>query len=84
MVAAEAVVCHAFGVSRLERLRSRCFLGNEPSRCLLVALGFTPVGVGHAYAPARQEMVTTQEFELGLKQWRLLRCLHGRSKTPAS
>ena len=79
--AANAVVEHAFKVSGLERLQSRCFLGNEASRRLLTALGFRPAGIGSAYAPVRGKLVTTQNFELSAKEWDLLRTSARRSKT---
>src|SRR5262245_55544563 len=42
----EAVVDHAFRVSLLNRLNARCMLGNEPSRRVLVGLGFRPTHIG--------------------------------------
>jgi RimJ/RimL family protein N-acetyltransferase len=81
--AAQAVVDHAFAVTRLDRLQSRCFLGNEASRRLLIAVGFRPAGVGNACAPVRRNMVVTQNFELTAREWGLLRPNLPRSKTIA-
>ncbi len=81
--AAHAVVEHAFAVSGLERLQSRCFIGNEASRRLLVALGFRPVGIGRVFAPVPGKPVATHEFELSATEWRLLHPNSRRSKTLA-
>jgi RimJ/RimL family protein N-acetyltransferase len=70
-------------VTRLDRLQSRCFLGNEASRRLLIAVGFRPAGVGNACAPVRRIMVVTQNFELTAREWGLLRPNLPRSKTIA-
>jgi 8-oxo-dGTP diphosphatase len=79
--AASAVVDHALTISRLERLQSRCFLGNEASRRLLLSLGFRPTFIGRTNVPLRGRMILTQNFELGAKEWRLLRAAPARSKT---
>lgn len=81
--AVRAVVDHAFALSHLDRLQSRCFLDNEASRRLLIALGFRPAGIGNAYAPVRRNMVVTQNFELTAREWGLLRPNLPRSKTIA-
>ena len=79
--AAQAILDHAFAVTRLDRLQSRCFLGNEASRRLLIAVGFRPAGLGNAYAPVRRNRVVTQNFELTAREWGLLRTNRPRSKT---
>jgi RimJ/RimL family protein N-acetyltransferase len=80
--AASAVVDHAFAISRLERLQSCCFLGNEVSRRLLLNLGFRPTFTGRTHVPLRGRMILVQNFELGAKEWRLLHTTSARSKTP--
>jgi RimJ/RimL family protein N-acetyltransferase len=69
--AARAVVEHAFAKSHLDRLLSRCILGNEPSRRILVGLGFRPVGISSVYSSARGCDVVSQKFELTSKEWRV-------------
>jgi RimJ/RimL family protein N-acetyltransferase len=70
---AQAVVDHAFTISRLNRLQARCILGNEPSRRVLVGLGFRPTHIGSTYSVARRCHVVTQHFELTVAEWRLRR-----------
>jgi RimJ/RimL family protein N-acetyltransferase len=65
----EAVVEHAFTTSRLNRLQARCILGNEPSRHVLVGLGFRPTHIGSTYSLARRCHVVTQHFELTVREW---------------
>jgi RimJ/RimL family protein N-acetyltransferase len=67
---AEAVVDHAFTISGLNRLQARCILGNEPSRRVLVSLGFRPTHIGSTYSMARRCHVVTQHFELTMREWR--------------
>jgi RimJ/RimL family protein N-acetyltransferase len=68
--ATEAVVDHAFTISRLDRLQARCILGNEPSRRILIGLGFRPTHIGSTYSIARRCHVVTQHFELTMREWR--------------
>src|SRR5688572_29194205 len=69
--ATRAVVEHAFAKSHLDRLLSRCILGNEPSRRILVGLGFRSVGISSVYSSARGCDVVSQKFELTSKEWRV-------------
>jgi RimJ/RimL family protein N-acetyltransferase len=68
--AARSVLRHAFIVTKVQRLLSRCILGNEPSRRILVGLGFRPVNIGSVYSIARGRAVISQNFELTSKEWR--------------
>ncbi len=68
--AASAVIEQAFTVSGNERLQSRCILGNEPSRRVLIGLGFRPVGISSVYSKARKRNVVSQTFELTANEWR--------------
>jgi RimJ/RimL family protein N-acetyltransferase len=68
---AQAVVEHAFTTSRLNRLQARCILGNEPSRRVLVGIGFRPTHIDRTYSKSRACHVVTQHFELTLGEWRL-------------
>jgi RimJ/RimL family protein N-acetyltransferase len=70
---AQAVVEHAFTMSRLDRLQARCILGNEPSRRILVGLGLRPTHIGSTYSLARRCHVVTQHFEVTVAEWRLRR-----------
>jgi RimJ/RimL family protein N-acetyltransferase len=71
--AAQAVVDNAFTISRLSRLQARCILGNEPSRRILVGLGFRPTHIGSTYSIARRCHVVTQHFELTMREWRFIK-----------
>jgi RimJ/RimL family protein N-acetyltransferase len=66
---ARAVVEHAFSNSDVDRLISRCMLGNEQSRCILVTLGFRPTEICPVYSIARDYVVTSQAFELTSREW---------------
>jgi RimJ/RimL family protein N-acetyltransferase len=79
--AARAVVRHAFTVSGNERLVSRCILGNEPSRRILIGLGFRPVGISSLYSSAGKSAVTSQEFELTSREWRIHRRNYDRNES---
>ena len=68
--AARSVIQHAFLASGVQRLISRCILGNEPSRRILVGLGFRPVDVSLVSSNARGRAVTCQNFELTSREWR--------------
>jgi|RhiMetdeSRZDD1v2_1073273.scaffolds.fasta_scaffold72378_1 8-oxo-dGTP diphosphatase len=68
--AASAVIERAFTVSGNERVRSRCILGNEPSRRVLIGLGSKPVGISSVYSKARKRNVISQTFELTANEWR--------------
>lgn len=77
--AAQAVVAQAFTVGGIERIQSRCIVGNEPSRRILIGLGFRPVGISSVYSSARKGVVVSQTFELTAREWRLARCTHADS-----
>jgi RimJ/RimL family protein N-acetyltransferase len=68
--AARSVLRHAFMVTKVQRVLSRCMLGNEPSRRILVGLGFRPVDISSLYSNARGRAVTCQNFELTSREWR--------------
>jgi 8-oxo-dGTP diphosphatase len=68
--AASTVIERAFTVSGNERVQSRCILGNEPSRSVLIGLGFRPVGISSVYSKARKRNVISQTFELTANEWR--------------
>jgi RimJ/RimL family protein N-acetyltransferase len=68
--AARSVLWHAFMANGVERVLSRCMLGNEPSRRILVGLGFRPVDVSSLCSSARERAVTCQNFELTSREWR--------------
>jgi RimJ/RimL family protein N-acetyltransferase len=67
--AAREVVHHAFMAAQVQRLLSRCILGNEPSRRILVGLGFRPVEISPVYSHARGRVVVSQKFELTFREW---------------
>ena len=60
----------AFQETGVERVLSRCILGNEPSRRILAGLGFRPVDISSLYSNARGRVVITQNFELTSREWR--------------
>jgi RimJ/RimL family protein N-acetyltransferase len=68
--AARRVMRHAFQETGVKRVLSRCILGNEPSRRILVGLGFRPVDISSVYSNARVDVVVCQNFELTLSEWR--------------
>ncbi|MGH6875079.1 MAG: GNAT family N-acetyltransferase [Aestuariivirgaceae bacterium] len=67
-----AVLAHAFGTTRLDRLCSRCAIDNEASRRILIGLDFRPTGTDRVFSPVRRSAILTQTFELTVKEWSLL------------
>lgn len=70
--AARAVIAHAFEAKGHDRMVSRCVLGNEASRRVLIGAGFRPTGIDTCRSVSTGCRHFCQCFELTRREWERL------------
>ncbi len=67
--AAQAVLTHAFCISRVDEIVTDCRIDNPASRRILDRLGFQSIGMAKRYSHGAGELVETEQVRLSCTDW---------------